>query len=163
MASRTTDELSVEELTEYIKLRKEFRSRNNNISCPRPDLIDKIICKEFHSKYYFGRVKYWDSKVGQFFVSYEDYDSEHMTETEIEEYKLTKQNCFAWIEQSGGRHKSFGKCLRILTNNKKSLVRRAYRSLGLEVDEDHPWPCLGSNEVEKVLNAEKVIEYLFNN
>jgi len=156
------DELTPNEVNKASELVAEAQRRL--IACPRPDLVGKLIFKPFNMndgtvRYFTGRVR-WDKK---FLITYDDNSVYDTTIAEIEHYRMTLKNCFDWIEVSGGRHKSFGKCLKILTNNNFSLVRNAYRSLGLLVDVNHPWPCLGSHEFEKVENAKKVIEYVFCN
>ena len=154
----TRDELSI-----YIEVCRELARRAAG-TCPRPDLVGKIIYKPFDMD--DGTVRCFTGRIGWdngFIITYDDNTVWDTTVKEIERYRMTLRDCFDWIEVSGGRHKSFGKCLKLLTDNNVSLVKRAYRSLGLAVDMEHPWPCLGTHEFEKVENAKKIIEYVFCN
>jgi len=160
---------TLEERRCYVALCYELIRRWDEVEGPRPDLVGKLVYKEFpvglETKWFCGKVTKWDAPY--FKVHYpSDGQTEDMTVDEVESQLLKLSDCFDWIEVSGGRHMTFASILKLFN---VVNIHRVYRSVGLGNLPRHMkispslWPCLGSHEFEKVENAKKIIEYVFCN
>lgn len=171
--------------TEQLEFELWRRSRPDK-PCPRPDLEDKIVAREFQLqnsaiKTFFGRAT-WDPKAGSFLILYQDGDTAHMTVDEVDEYRLNISKCHALIKKSGGRCHTFCYLIKILASHSSLdgnirttrgtlTFRRLWEILPglLPLDDDethvgpHMWPRLGTYENEKIENAKKIIEIVFCN
>jgi hypothetical protein len=171
--------------TEQLEFELWRRSRPDK-PCPRPDLEDKIVAREFQLqnsaiKTFFGCAT-WDPKAGSFLIRYQDGDTAHATVDDVDEYRLNISKCHALIKKSGGRCHTFCHLIKILaghssldgnirTSRGTLTFRRLWKILpGLSpLDDDethvgpHMWPRLGTYENEKIENAKKIIEIVFCN
>ena len=176
MRANESNNLLISLFFAYFTLIDECVADINRAPSENPDLIGKMIMKEFDAGMFKGKVKFHDAS--GYFVEYDDDDSEHMSESEVIKFlyepsdsSVSLMDRIEWIEGSGNKALSFSKMCKEIVNGRPSMtveLTKIYKKMFdidigvIGVHDIGPWlwPLLGGYEIEKLYNGKRVIEAL---
>ena len=141
----------------------------------RTKRIGTIVMKEFDAGWFKGKVTSHDDY--GYFVEYEDGDSEHLSDEELDEIVYTPESgvnlCdeIEWIETSGCKAQSFAKVCKKIVGQRPFLAKKL-ADIFMEIVEvdvtdggeftigdirPHLWSLMGDDEPQKMHWAKRVL------